>query len=140
MKRYLAEPSEAMKKEMQEKQKQIVRAFRESNFEELMKRTEPKVSDRIPYPRQSYVAGFLPDTQLKQFKNYSFQLIAKNILPLSKPTFFLRRNLKKILPLERKIINNCAMIDVTTFQISNILKSTAKSWECNRECSNVYST
>ncbi|KAL9915193.1 protein EFR3 homolog cmp44E isoform X2 [Glossina fuscipes] len=42
MKRYLAEPSEAMKKEMQEKQKQIVRAFRESNFEELMKRTEPK--------------------------------------------------------------------------------------------------
>lgn len=43
MKRYLAEPSETVKREQQEKQKQIVRTFRESDFEDLMKRTEPKV-------------------------------------------------------------------------------------------------
>lgn len=43
MKRYLAEPPESVKREQQEKQKQIVRAFRESDFEDLMKRTEPKV-------------------------------------------------------------------------------------------------
>ncbi|XP_058983521.1 protein EFR3 homolog cmp44E isoform X1 [Musca domestica] len=42
MKRYLAEPPESVKREQQEKQKQIVRAFRESDFEDLMKRTEPK--------------------------------------------------------------------------------------------------
>uniref|UniRef100_A0A1I8NRE8 Protein EFR3 homolog cmp44E n=1 Tax=Stomoxys calcitrans TaxID=35570 RepID=A0A1I8NRE8_STOCA len=42
MKRYLAEPSESVKKEQLEKQKQIVRTFRESDFEELMRRTEPK--------------------------------------------------------------------------------------------------
>ena len=43
MKRYLAEPSESVKREQQEKQLQIVRTFRESDFEDLMKRTEPKV-------------------------------------------------------------------------------------------------
>ncbi|KNC21719.1 EFR3-like protein cmp44E, partial [Lucilia cuprina] len=42
MKRYLAEPSESVKREQQEKQMQIVRTFRESDFEDLMKRTEPK--------------------------------------------------------------------------------------------------
>ncbi|XP_065367692.1 protein EFR3 homolog cmp44E isoform X1 [Calliphora vicina] len=42
MKRYLAEPSESVKREQQEKQLQIVRTFRESDFEDLMKRTEPK--------------------------------------------------------------------------------------------------
>ncbi|KAM7343611.1 protein EFR3 homolog stmA isoform 3-T4 [Cochliomyia hominivorax] len=42
MKRYLAEPNESVKREQQEKQMQIVRAFRESDFEDLMKRTEPK--------------------------------------------------------------------------------------------------
>ncbi|XP_037944533.1 protein EFR3 homolog cmp44E isoform X3 [Teleopsis dalmanni] len=42
MKRALAEPSEATKREEREKQKQIVRAFRESNFEDLVRRTEPK--------------------------------------------------------------------------------------------------
>lgn len=47
MKRYLAEPSEAVKREQQEKQMQIVRTFRESNFEDLMKRTEPKVHKQL---------------------------------------------------------------------------------------------
>ncbi|XP_067628751.1 protein EFR3 homolog cmp44E isoform X2 [Eurosta solidaginis] len=42
MKRALAEPSEAMKREQHEKQLQIVRTFRESNFDELVRRTEPK--------------------------------------------------------------------------------------------------
>lgn len=44
MKRFLAEPSESVKREQQEKQMQIVRTFRESDFEDLMKRTEPKVN------------------------------------------------------------------------------------------------
>lgn len=44
MKRALAEPSEAMKREQREKQLQIVHTFREGNFEDLVRRTEPKVS------------------------------------------------------------------------------------------------
>lgn len=44
MKRALAEPSEAMKREQREKQLQIVRTFREGNFEDLVRCTEPKVS------------------------------------------------------------------------------------------------
>lgn len=43
MKRYLTEPSENVRKELCEKQMQIVQAFRENDFNELMKRTEPKV-------------------------------------------------------------------------------------------------
>lgn len=43
MKRALAEPTEAVKREQLEKQAQIVRTFRESNFEDLVRRTEPKV-------------------------------------------------------------------------------------------------
>ncbi|XP_036230945.2 protein EFR3 homolog cmp44E isoform X2 [Bactrocera oleae] len=42
MKRALAEPSEAMKREQREKQLQIVRTFREGNFEDLVRCTEPK--------------------------------------------------------------------------------------------------
>lgn len=49
MKRYLADPSESVKREQQEKQMQIVRTFRESDFDELMKRTEPKVSFKNNY-------------------------------------------------------------------------------------------
>lgn len=43
MKRALAEPTEAVKREQREKQMQIVRSFREGNFEDLVRRTEPKV-------------------------------------------------------------------------------------------------
>lgn len=42
MKRALAEPTESAKKEAREKQMQIVRTFRESNFDDLVRRTEPK--------------------------------------------------------------------------------------------------
>ncbi|XP_017483475.1 PREDICTED: LOW QUALITY PROTEIN: protein EFR3 homolog cmp44E-like [Rhagoletis zephyria] len=42
MKRALAEPSDAMKREQREKQLQIVRTFREDKFEDLVRRTEPK--------------------------------------------------------------------------------------------------
>ncbi|XP_049546231.1 protein EFR3 homolog cmp44E isoform X2 [Anopheles darlingi] len=42
MKRVLAEPTEATKREAREKQMQIGRAFRETAFEDLVRRTEPK--------------------------------------------------------------------------------------------------
>ncbi|KAG4068542.1 hypothetical protein HA402_004883 [Bradysia odoriphaga] len=42
MKRALAEPTEASKREAREKQQQLVKTFRDSNFDDLMRRTEPK--------------------------------------------------------------------------------------------------
>ncbi len=42
MKRALAEPTEASKREAREKQQQLVKTFRDSDFEDLMRRTEPK--------------------------------------------------------------------------------------------------
>ncbi|KAJ6647316.1 Protein EFR3 like cmp44E [Pseudolycoriella hygida] len=42
MKRALAEPTEASKREAREKQQQLVKTFRDANFEDLMRRTEPK--------------------------------------------------------------------------------------------------
>lgn len=42
MKRTLAEPTESSKKEAREKQVQIVKTFRDSNFDDLVRRTEPK--------------------------------------------------------------------------------------------------
>ncbi|XP_055385800.1 protein EFR3 homolog cmp44E isoform X2 [Condylostylus longicornis] len=42
MKRALAEPTEKYKREMDEKQKQIGKTFRESTFDDLIRRTEPK--------------------------------------------------------------------------------------------------
>ncbi|XP_032597076.1 protein EFR3 homolog cmp44E isoform X3 [Drosophila grimshawi] len=42
MKRALAEPTEAVKREQREKQMQIVRTFREGEFDDLIRRTEPK--------------------------------------------------------------------------------------------------
>lgn len=42
MKRVLAEPTERSKRDAKEKELQLLKTFRESNFEELMRRTEPK--------------------------------------------------------------------------------------------------
>lgn len=42
MKRMLAEPTERSKREAKDKELQIVKAFRENDFEDLMRRTEPK--------------------------------------------------------------------------------------------------
>jgi hypothetical protein len=42
MKRVLAEPTEATKREQRERQIQINKAFRETNFDDLVRRTEPK--------------------------------------------------------------------------------------------------
>lgn len=42
MKRMLAEPTERSKREAKDKEMQIVKAFRENNFEDLIRRTEPK--------------------------------------------------------------------------------------------------
>lgn len=42
MKRALGEPTEASKREVREKQSQLVKTFREANFDDLMRRTEPK--------------------------------------------------------------------------------------------------
>lgn len=42
MKRSLAEPTESAKREQRERKLQISKAFREANFDDLMRRTEPK--------------------------------------------------------------------------------------------------
>lgn len=42
MKRALGEPTEASKREHNETQRQLVKTFRNANFEDLMRRTEPK--------------------------------------------------------------------------------------------------
>lgn len=42
MKRALGEPTEATKREHSETQRQLVKTFRSANFEDLMRRTEPK--------------------------------------------------------------------------------------------------
>lgn len=42
MKRQLAEPTETTKREEREKQIQIVKTFRDSTFDDLMRHTEPK--------------------------------------------------------------------------------------------------
>ncbi|XP_055296771.1 protein EFR3 homolog cmp44E isoform X2 [Sitodiplosis mosellana] len=42
MKRVLGEPTEAIKRENSETQRQLVKTFRNANFEDLMRRTEPK--------------------------------------------------------------------------------------------------
>lgn len=47
MKRRLAKPTEAVKKEEELKQKELCKVFREANFEDLLRRTEPKVSGEI---------------------------------------------------------------------------------------------
>ena len=42
MKRALNEPTEAFKRERKEAQKQLVKTFRDANFDDLIRRTEPK--------------------------------------------------------------------------------------------------
>lgn len=42
MKRTLAEPTEAVKREAKERQQLLVKTFREANFDDLVRRTEPK--------------------------------------------------------------------------------------------------
>lgn len=42
MKRALAEPTDACKRERDETQRQLVKTFRDSNFDDLIRRTEPK--------------------------------------------------------------------------------------------------
>lgn len=45
MKRRLAKPTEAAKRQEQEKQLELSKVYRESNFEDLLRRTEPKVRE-----------------------------------------------------------------------------------------------
>lgn len=42
MKRMLAEPTERSKREARDKEIQIIKAFRENDFDDLIRRTEPK--------------------------------------------------------------------------------------------------
>lgn len=42
MKRALAEPTEASKREIRDRQKQLHRTFKDGNFDDLVRRTEPK--------------------------------------------------------------------------------------------------
>lgn len=42
MKRMLAEPTERSKREAKDKEMQLLKTFRESDFEDLIRRTEPR--------------------------------------------------------------------------------------------------
>lgn len=42
MKRALAEPTDASKREHDETQRQLIKTFRDANFDDLIRRTEPK--------------------------------------------------------------------------------------------------
>ncbi|XP_053963441.1 protein EFR3 homolog cmp44E isoform X1 [Anastrepha ludens] len=76
MKRALAEPSDAMKREQREKQLQIVRTFREGNFEDLVRRTEPK-HDLIQNRLNDLFNSLAVERQITQSDNKTQQLQAE---------------------------------------------------------------
>ncbi|XP_020715526.1 protein EFR3 homolog cmp44E isoform X1 [Ceratitis capitata] len=76
MKRALAEPSEAMKREQREKQLQIVRTFREGDFEDLVRRTEPK-HDLIQNRLNDLFNSLAVERQITQSDNKTQQLQAE---------------------------------------------------------------
>ncbi|KAM8714071.1 hypothetical protein ACLKA7_014261 [Drosophila subpalustris] len=77
MKRALAEPTEAVKREQREKQLQIVRTFREGEFDDLMRRTEPK-HDLIQNRLNELFNSLAVERQITQSDNKTAQLQANN--------------------------------------------------------------
>ncbi|XP_034476226.1 protein EFR3 homolog cmp44E isoform X2 [Drosophila innubila] len=77
MKRALAEPTEAAKREQRERQLQIVRTFREGEFDDLMRRTEPK-HDLIQNRLNELFNSLAVERQITQSDNKTAQLQANN--------------------------------------------------------------
>ncbi|XP_026835342.1 protein EFR3 homolog cmp44E isoform X3 [Drosophila erecta] len=86
MKRALAEPTEAAKREQRERQMQIVRTFREGEFDDLMRRTEPK-HDVIQNRLNELFNSLAVERQITQSDTKSSQLQACNEKPIYETNF-----------------------------------------------------
>ncbi|KAH8316159.1 hypothetical protein KR067_000959 [Drosophila pandora] len=86
MKRALAEPTEAAKREQRERQMQIVRNFREGEFDDLMRRTEPK-HDLIQNRLNELFNSLAVERQITQSDNKAAQLQASNEKPIYETNF-----------------------------------------------------
>ncbi|XP_017027908.1 protein EFR3 homolog cmp44E isoform X1 [Drosophila kikkawai] len=86
MKRALAEPTEAAKRELRERQMQIVRTFREGEFDDLMRRTEPK-HDLIQNRLNELFNSLAVERQITQSDTKAAQLQASNEKPIYETNF-----------------------------------------------------
>ncbi|XP_017008017.1 protein EFR3 homolog cmp44E isoform X1 [Drosophila takahashii] len=86
MKRALAEPTEAAKREQRERQMQIVRTFREGEFDDLMRRTEPK-HDLIQNRLNELFNSLAVERQITQSDTKAAQLQAGNEKPIYETNF-----------------------------------------------------
>lgn len=77
MKRALAEPTEAAKREQRERQMQIVRTFREGEFDDLIRRTEPK-HDLIQNRLNELFNSLAVERQITQSDNKTAQMQQTN--------------------------------------------------------------
>lgn len=85
MKRALGEPTEASKREHSEIQRQLVKTFRNANFDDLMRRTEPKhdvIQSRLADLFNSLAVGQMMINQSDQLKsNQPNKTIYENNFP-----------------------------------------------------------
>ncbi|XP_022224750.2 protein EFR3 homolog cmp44E isoform X2 [Drosophila obscura] len=86
MKRALAEPTEAAKREQRERQLQIVRTFREGEFDDLVRRTEPK-HDLIQNRLNELFNSLAVERQITQSDSKVAQLQASNEKPIYETNF-----------------------------------------------------
>ncbi|XP_017867538.1 PREDICTED: protein EFR3 homolog cmp44E [Drosophila arizonae] len=86
MKRALAEPTEAAKREQRERQMQIVRTFREGEFDELIRRTEPK-HDLIQNRLNELFNSLAVERQITQSDSKTAQLQTTNEKPVYETKF-----------------------------------------------------
>ncbi|XP_034651398.1 protein EFR3 homolog cmp44E isoform X2 [Drosophila subobscura] len=86
MKRALAEPTEAAKREQRERQMQIVRTFREGEFDDLVRRTEPK-HDLIQNRLNELFNSLAVERQISQSDSKVAQLQGSNEKPIYETNF-----------------------------------------------------
>ncbi|XP_016986347.1 protein EFR3 homolog cmp44E isoform X1 [Drosophila rhopaloa] len=86
MKRALAEPTETVKREQRERQMQIVRTFREGEFDDLIRRTEPK-HDLIQNRLNELFNSLAVERQITQSDTKAASLQASNEKPIYETNF-----------------------------------------------------
>ncbi|BFG03929.1 protein EFR3 homolog cmp44E [Drosophila madeirensis] len=86
MKRALAEPTEAAKREQRERQMQIVRTFREGEFDDLVRRTEPK-HDLIQNRLNELFNSLAVERQISQSDSKVAQLQGSSEKPIYETNF-----------------------------------------------------
>lgn len=79
MKRALAEPTEASKRETRDRQKQLHRTFKDANFDDLIRRTEPK-HDIIQNRLNDLFTALAVERQITQVES-------KNQITTNKPIY-----------------------------------------------------